>query len=607
VFFKAMKLIGFYVLATCLAVTVLVVALQLWKADLRVPLYYRTLEADAGLTLVCVKSCMQYGWYHTNSDLGAPGTMDLHDFPLLDSFHFAIIKIMGLFTKDSIVVMNLFYLAGYPLALLTSLFVLRSFRVSVGVSLAASLLFAFLPYHFWRGTWHLFLAAYFMIPLATMVVLWIARGDDLFFQTSPTGKDRFRPTLKGAAGLLIFFIISVTGIYYTFFTGLFLAVVGLIDLLRRTRLSTAITVLILGSVLVISVGLQSLPFMMYRRQHGKNLAIAQRDVYEARFFSLDIGKILVPTLGHRIPRLRLIDRKFPLDDQEDPVLERVLHVSETYYNSLGLLGNLGFLVLLCSLLGFGAAVIRKTPELEDLALLNFAALILGVSGGIGTMISYVVLPEIRCYNRIAIFIAFFSLFAVAIVADRIRQRFDTTKRGRLGFLIALTLVTVGGLCDQIPGLVVPSHSANRTLFDSDAQFVRIVEASVPDGSRIFQLPFVEFPEVPVVHKLGYYGEFRPYFHSRHLRWSFGAVKGREVSAMLQQAAALKPEQMLIKLREQNFAGIMVHRDGYEDAGKSIESALERQLGHGPIVSSDGEMAFFRIASDAVARQASGGL
>ena len=39
---------------------------------------------------------------------------------------------------------------------------------------AASLLFAFLPYHFWRGTFHLNLVAYHSIPLATLLALTLA-------------------------------------------------------------------------------------------------------------------------------------------------------------------------------------------------------------------------------------------------------------------------------------------------------------------------------------------------------------------------------------------------------------------------------------------------
>src|SRR5207302_10587527 len=82
-----------YALAAALSVVFLVFALQLWKADLRVPFLY---WEDALLVDSWVKGVLDNGWYLHNPYLAAPAAQDFHDFPLADNLHFALIKLLGL-------------------------------------------------------------------------------------------------------------------------------------------------------------------------------------------------------------------------------------------------------------------------------------------------------------------------------------------------------------------------------------------------------------------------------------------------------------------------------------------------------------------------------
>ena len=59
----------------------------------------------------------------------------------------------------------------FPLAALTAFLVLRRLGVGPPGAFAASVLFALLPYHFLRGEDHLFLAAYWAVPLGCFLVL----------------------------------------------------------------------------------------------------------------------------------------------------------------------------------------------------------------------------------------------------------------------------------------------------------------------------------------------------------------------------------------------------------------------------------------------------
>ena len=64
-------------------------------------------------------------------------------------------------------------------------------------------------------------------------------------------------------------------------------------------------------------------------------------------------------------------------------------------------------------------------------------------------------------------------------------------------------------------------------FESDRAFVEEVERTVPDGTKVFQLPVVAFPEQPAFGEMRDYDLLRPFLQSDgSTDWSYGKVKGR---------------------------------------------------------------------------------
>src|SRR5437879_7632677 len=141
--------------------------------------------------MVLIKGMVENGWYLHNPAVGAPTGLDMYDFPMAELLHFGILKLLACFTSDVALIHNLYYLLGFPLAMLTSLLVLRYFQVSFLPALVVSLLFAFLPYHFLRLL-HLFLASYYLIPLLVMVILWIYMGRLPFFRCTEGEEPRWQ-------------------------------------------------------------------------------------------------------------------------------------------------------------------------------------------------------------------------------------------------------------------------------------------------------------------------------------------------------------------------------------------------------------------------------
>jgi phosphoglycerol transferase len=87
-----------------------------------------------------------------------------------------------------------------------------------------------------------------------------------------------------------------------------------------------------------------------------------------------------------------------------------------------------------------------------------------------------------------------------------------------------------GVFDQTSARFVPDYQKNKVEFGSDQKFMRQLQASLPVEAMIFQLPFVPFPESPKVGKMFDYDHARGYLHSEGLRWSYGAMQGRDDEA-----------------------------------------------------------------------------
>jgi phosphoglycerol transferase len=230
--------------------------------------------------------------------------------------------------------------------------------------------------------------------------------------------------------------------------------------------------------------------------------------------------------------------------------------------------------------------------LHNLSVLNIFAVLLGTVGGFGFLFAVVISNSIRSYTRISTFTAFFSLLAIALALEQIYQRMA---KKRAIFYVLIAVLLVGGILDQTTRAYVPDYRGTKTDYLSDEEFVQKVEASVPAGSMIFQLPYVPFPEHPKVHEMVDYDHFRAYLHSRNLRWSYGTIKKRDGDLAQQRVAALRGEEFTQALAFAGFSGVYLDRHGYEDGGAAKVAELTNVLQTTPIVSPNGRLLFFNLA------------
>ena len=559
-----LKTLGEYALVVILCLLILTWTMQLWRADFKVPFMY---FVDSLFYSVAIKGSIEHGWWLHNPSLGAPEGLNFESYPAMENFQFALIKLLTLFTSNHALVLNIFYLLTFPLTALTSFYFLRSFRFSFGAALVVSLLYAFLPFHFFQS-YHLMVAAYYLVPLMVLVVAWICL------------EERLRGR-KAIASLVICVIAGSCGVYYPHFFCFLLLVAGVFSWWNRRNVAPLLTALVLTAVVAGTVVINHLPSIMYQRAHGA-AAMGNRSVGDVEIMGLKITQLLLPIGGHRNEKLAALKARYNLG----PL------INENDTSSLGIIGSIGFLVLI------GAIFSRRQlpPLVEALSRLNIAAVLLGTIGGFSALFALFVSAQVRAYTRISVFIAFFSFIVVAWLLDLLFKKLPAP-RLRLVYSVGLVVVLVAGVWDQTGTsfFFIPEYEKNKREYQSDAEFVGRIEASLPPNAMVFQLPYMPFPESPPLYQMKPYEHYKAYLHSKTLRWSYGAPLGDDEDKWQQTVSALPTPELVKSVRAAGFSGIYLNLDGYADRAK-LQNELRAALGVEPIWNREANLLFFKFGS-----------
>jgi phosphoglycerol transferase len=577
-----------YLLAGGLSVVILIFVLKLWRADLRDAMYY---QYDGVYYLSMVKTVVETGWYYDNDRVGQIGGLNYRDFPTADGWlHWGIIKLMTLVVPNPFIVMNLFFLTGFPLIALTTLFVCRRIGFAYPVALTVSLLYTFAPYHLLR-IGHPFLAAYYVVPLSCLLVLRVYQGELPFRQAVGAGAERWRFLSSATLETVIIAVLSgLGGVYYAFFTCFFLVVAAILRGWVERRLAPVLSVALICGVIAVALLASLWPSIEYKLTHARNSEAAHRTACEAEVFALKIAQLVLPVTDHRFAPLCALKARY---NQAGTPL-----INENDTASLGLIGTAGFLLLL------GRLLLRwRTGErlLDALSCLTLAALLLATIGGFASVFSLLFSPWIRAYNRISIFIALFALLVLGCLLQRLGQYWQTTPRRYAAFAALLAGLVMVGLFDQTNSAMIPDYRKLKQDLACDRAFISRIEASTPHGALVFQLPYRPYPEA--VSDPGFipYELARPYLHSQHLRWTYGGLKGHLGDEWAKSLARLPIGEMVERLAEGEVAGILVDRNGFNETGSGeerrqrIESQLRQYLGVEPLVSANGRDAYFDLA------------
>jgi phosphoglycerol transferase len=573
-----------YAAAASVATAIAWFAFGLSSVDWRIPLQY---HGDALAVASHFKTVLETGWYEYQPALGAPFGQVYFDYPVSDNLHFMVAKVLGLFSTNVGVVLNLYFLLGFPLAAIAMVWLLDRLGVSAPIAGAIAVVFAIAPYHFWRGEGHLFLAAYFVVPPAIWLVYSTARGWPVFARRSSGSALARWATLPTLGVILTMALLGTASSYYSLFTLLLLATAGVAAAFARHWRAFWHAV-VAGLILVVVVLANMAPDILYRLQHGANAEAMLRTPVETEIYSFKLAQLLLPAPGHQFGPFRelraLYDQHYPLSS-EGP--------------ALGLIGAVGFValvVVLCATIARTAAATRvgePSPLLRALSALGLLALVaflFGTVGGLSTFVSFVT-TSVRAWNRLSILILVLALAAVALLVDRMlaawrRRTMPSALPAKLAAGLVAVLLVALATWDQVPVMDTQVRAQEAAQFASDASLVDELEEQLPHGSAVLQLPYIPFPESEPVNGVLDTEQLRFFLHSSTLRWSSGGIKGRPDMAEIGDVAALEPPTLVAQAEALGYAAIMLDEKALgPEASSTLEAALTTELG-APLRSDD---------------------
>ena len=143
------------------------------------------------------------------------------------------------------------------------------------------------------------------------------------------------------------------------------------------------------------------------------------------------------------------------------------------------------------------------------------------------------------------------------------------------------LLLLIGIPDQFPRGLMAGRKRVETQFQQEGRFIGQIQALLPVHGMVFQLPYVSFPETLPMHDMSDYEEMKGYLHSGTLRWSYGAMKGRETDQWLAAVSRQPVGQMVHSVVAAGFAGIYIDRFGYADRAAELEARLRALLRNEP--------------------------
>ncbi|NSL17169.1 sugar translocase [Tatlockia micdadei] len=516
------------------------------------------------------------GWLFENPHSGYPFGSNFLDYPHSDNGNLIILKALGTLTGTYYGALNLYILLGFPLAFIFSFLALKSFALRTAYAFVGGMLFAFAPFHFLR-LGHVFYTWYFVVPIYFFYGWKIFLGD---FSIWPLNTPK-----KILTVMLPLIILSSFGVYYASFGILLFIVAGVAASFRNQKSQGLFSAVALSSLVALGVTLNVLPTLVYKHTHSKNFEAAFRLPEETERYSLKIVHLFFPSSLHRIRRLgnyiNLYGTHFGMNEAAAT-------------SALGFFASIGFLILLFSL--FYASLGKQIDiRLRLLAILVLTFLLVATVGSFNVLFALFVSPLIRAWNRISIFIsfaAFIGFFVMLQHNKKVESLF--AKNAWMGSLIPLSILFIG-LFDQTPKTLQPLTQSSQQQFVMERNFIKKIEATLPPGSSIYQLPYVRFPEYGQYLNLPDYELLGGYLNSKTLRWSTGSIRGREGDLFYRSLAQEPIEKQLEIIRSLGFSGIYIDRRGFEDNANSLIEKLTKLLGAKPfLVREDNQVFFYQI-------------
>jgi len=529
--------------------------------------------------------------------LGAPHAANWNDWPFVEEL---LVVFFGLFGSlfGLFAGLNVGTIVAHLSAAVAFYAVARWEDCDRTWAFVAALAFGLAPFIFAQSPFHITTEYVWHVPLFLPIWRWIAAEPGIVW-----GSRRF--WFAVAVGF-------ITGLQSPYWTNIFcqLTLLGAGAMYWRHRSWPAFrsALAVIGAAAV-AFALMNLDTWTYRLAEGPNPGALSREYKWMEIYGLKLVDLVIPPVTHHSNTFAAFATAHRIGDPAKGIPPASpLQDEGSYLGIVGLLA-LGWLVWTA----VSDAVKGRANDLPLAAWQVLWIVICFTTGGLNAILGAFGFTLFRTGQR-------YSLVILAIVLLYAAQRLTAwhkagaTRSGPGGTSLG-TLAAAAAICglilwDQVPR--APSAETTATIarqVAADREFTEKMEAALPVGAMVFQVPVMEFPESPMPG-VPSYDHFRPYLFSKHLRYSFGSMKGRErerwqpaVQGKFFEGATLDREAGVIRVNPANaraavdelkrlgFSAIYVNRNGFPDRGKGIEEAL-LELGYTkpPLRNATGDLA-----------------
>lgn len=494
-----------------------------------------------------------------NPSLGFPGVMDAAFFPSFDFSQRLILRAASWLTDDAIVAYNLMYLVGTVTLTACSLIALRAVHVPLALAMTGAVIYAISPFFVFRSLNHDFLALSYSVPLGAALSLLIAR------QTLPD-------LARSPFTWLALAAIATSGLYYAFFSSMFLALIAFAISVERRSFKPLAMAMVCVAIIV--------PVLLLT---GFGSAV------------LDVIAGRVPQV-HRLPYEQLM---FGLNTADSVHIFRDIPLARwifNYYVSVmpvlsganGLFEWPGPLLTAVIMASPVIALILGLSNLENvrsqrLAFLCAACLCFGLlyaqRGGLGFYFNLLVAPQIRATARIIPFLSFFAILLTLVAADGLlggHKYFKLIGWAVVAALYAAALPTVGAF-----GIKANALAHDKFLSDRIASVRKLLRSKDQANlTAVLQLPALPWSEIGPVR------DFQPYSHQipfvldkakSSTRWSYGAAPSQPAySTVAGMVDDHKSGGLATAARSLGFDGVLIEKAAYStEEFKMLLDALDQ--------------------------------
>ncbi len=477
--------------------------------------------------------------------LGAPFGAHWNGYPTPDKplmlLLGGMVHLIGLFAAAN---------AGLLLAQITAAlafyFTARWLRCRWEWAWAGALLFSFTYHTFHRGLAHFSFVFTWTVPLGLLAVWLVAQSRRLEWRS---------PGAVVCLGVAV--ALGVSNPYNLLFWGQLLIWALLAQWFgarRRANLAIGITA---GCVAVAAFVLTNAEVWIYV-QEPEGLPLLTRNYGGTERYALKPLEMFIPPQYHRLDLLAFFGDRYKRWSEWR---------GEDYMPYLGLVGIAGVLWLVAAT---ARRLFRRRPVPGQVLSAGWLLAYATVGGLTNVLAFFVGFQVFRATNRVAIFLSALVLVFLVMRLSRLTAAWPARWR-----LVAALGVAAIGVLDQVPRRW-PQEVRARMNADavSDVKLGRELEAALPAGAMVFQIPVLGFPEVLPPFRLVDYEHFRPYLTTRTVRFSYGAAKYRSRSRWQRDLENVPVETLVKRLESYGFAALYLNRKGYEDRAEKLLAELE---------------------------------